>query len=87
MKLPPHLARLRYGSVTLWLPLLLLWPLVLVLIAPLLLMAGIFCLVAPVFSLPELGRLCRGLYRILCELRGTVVSVDGPDVRIAFTLY
>jgi hypothetical protein len=87
MKLPPLLARLRYGSVTLWLPLVLLWPLALVVIAPLLLAAGIFSLVAPGLSLQELGRLCRGLYLLLCELRGTVVSVDGPDVRIAFTLY
>ena len=87
MRLPPLLARFRYGSSTFWLPLVVLWPFALVVIIPLLLVAGIFSLVIPGLSLHELARLCRGIYLILCELRGTVVSVDGPDVRIALTLY
>jgi hypothetical protein len=85
--LPPLLARFKYGSVTLWVPLVLLWPLALVVVVPLLIGVTIFSLFAPGLSLRELGRLCGGLYLILCELHGTVVSVDGPDVRIAFTLY
>jgi hypothetical protein len=87
MKLPPLLARIRYGSVTLWLPLVLLWPLALVLIALMLPVAWVFSLVTPRLSLRELSRFCRGLYVLLCELRGTVVSVEEPDVRIAFTFY
>ena len=87
MKLPPLLARVRFGSVTLWLPLILLWPLGFMLIPPLLLVGAIGALLIPGLSLRELGRLCGGLYLVLCELRGTLVSVEARQAHIAFTLY
>jgi hypothetical protein len=87
MKIPPLLACVRLRSITLWLPLVLLWPLALLLIVPVLLLLVIIPLVIPGLSFRELTRLCGGLYLVLCELRGTVVSIDSPSVRLALTLY
>jgi hypothetical protein len=87
MILPPMLARLRIGSVSIWLPLFLLWPLVLLLAVPLFVVG---MLVLPFLRGPaplEAVRFCGGLYAVLCGLRGTSVSVDAPTAHFAFTLY
>jgi hypothetical protein len=87
MRLPPWLARVQYRSITLWLPLVLLWPLALLVLVPLLLVGVAASQIVDGLSFPEFRRLCGGVFRLLCELPGTSVSVDVPQGRIAFTLY
>jgi hypothetical protein len=82
------IARVHYRSVRLWLPLFLLWPIALLLAVPLLAIGMIVLLFFPRGPAPlETVRFCGGLYEVLCELRGTSISVDGPTEHFTFTLY
>ena len=86
MKLPPALARLDYGARRLWLPVFLLWPLMLLLFA-LTFFAGVIALALMQKSTFQgLGRFLSGLYEMICASRGTQIDVDASDRRISLTL-
>ena len=87
MKLPPALARLDYGARRFWLPVFLLWPLLLLLFA-LTFFAGVIALALmkkPTFQ--GLGRFLTGLYEMICASRGTQIDVDASHRRISLTLH
>jgi len=87
MKLPPALARLDYGARRFWLPVFLLWPLLLLLFA-LTFFAGVIALALMQRSTFQgLGRFLFGLYEVLCASRGTEIDVDASHRRISLTLY
>ena len=87
MKLPPALARLDYGARRFWLPVFLLWPLLLVLFA-LTFFAGVVALVVTQkATLHALARSFSGLYEMICASRGTQVDVAASDRRISLTLH
>ncbi len=87
MILPPSILRLRIRSATrgigLWLPLILLWPIVAVLavlVSPVVLLAAILLwprgLSRPVLMIGP------ALYRLACGLRGLEVQVDDKDSHV-----
>ncbi len=85
MMVPPLVARVRvvtprhaYGA---WLPLFLLWILLLPLALLLVLALTVTALVAPRW---RFGRVAAGTYAALCEARGTRVDVEGEDGRRIF---
>ncbi len=86
MMLPPLVARVRvvtprraYGA---WVPLFLLWLVLLPLVVPLLALALLVtAVVAPRW---RFGALAAGLYAAACEARGTRVDVEGSDGRRVF---
>jgi hypothetical protein len=87
MKLPPALARLGYGARRFWLPVFLLWPLMLLLFA-LTFFAGVIALALmqkPTFQ--GLGRFLSGLYEVICASRGTQIDVGASDHRFSLTLH
>ena len=87
MKLPPALARLDYGARRFWLPVFLLWPLMLLLFA-LIFFAGVIALALMQKSTFQgLGRFLSGLYEMICASRGTQIGLDASDRRIALTLH
>jgi hypothetical protein len=87
MKLPPALARLDYGARRFWLPVFLLWPLMLLLFA-LTFFAGVIALaLMPKSTFQGLGRFLAGLYEMICASRGTQIDVDASDRRISLTLH
>ncbi len=87
MKLPPALARLDYGARRFWLPVFLLWPLMLLLFT-LIFFAGVIALALMQKStLQGLGRLLSGLYEMICASCGTQIGLDASDRRISLTLH
>ena len=92
MMLPPALMRLRVRSPrarwpTLWLPLFLLWPLLLLAFA-LLASFGVLALcIALQLSFARAFELCSSTYRLLCATRGTHVDVSGPERDLLISLY
>jgi hypothetical protein len=87
MIVPPMLVYLRIQTLRLWLPLFLLWPFVLLLALPLLVVVLIASPFVRGLGAWEAVRFCGGCYQVLCGLRGTSVSVEGATERIDFTLY
>jgi hypothetical protein len=86
MKLPPMLARLEYGGHGFWIPVFLLWPLLLLLFA-LTFFAGVIALgLLQKSPFRSLGRFLFGLYETLCASRGTQIDFDASDRRISLTL-
>jgi hypothetical protein len=86
MKLPPALARLDYGAFRFWLPVFLLWPLMLLLFA-LTCFAGVIAVALMQKStVQRLGRFLSGVYEVICASRGTQIEVDESDRRISITL-
>jgi uncharacterized membrane protein len=88
VKLPPLVARLhvrtRARSLDVWVPLFLVWLLVLVPAAPLLLVAVLAALAfAPRWNV---ARLAWAAYVALCASRGTVVGVERDRTRVLVTL-
>jgi hypothetical protein len=87
MKLPPALARLDYGARRFWLPLFLLWPLVLLLFA-LTFFAGVIALtLLQKTTFLGLGRFLFGLYELICASRGTQIDVGASDRRFSLRLH
>jgi hypothetical protein len=85
MMLPPLVARVRvvtprraFGA---WLPLFLVWILLLPLALLLVVALAVTALVAPRW---RCGALLVGAYAALCEARGTRVDVEGGDGRRVF---
>ena len=86
MKLPPALARLNYGARRFWLPVFLLWPLMLLLFA-LTFFVGVIALALQKSTFLGLGRFLSGLYEMICASRGTQIDIEASDRRISLTLY
>jgi hypothetical protein len=86
MKFPPWLARVGLGSWTFWLPVVILWPLWFLAFALIFAVGGIAALAMPGESVARFGAFVAGLYRLLCELRGTRVSLEAPH-RIVIAVY
>jgi hypothetical protein len=87
MKLPPALARLDYRAHRFWLPLFLLWPLILLLFV-LTFFAGVIALaLMPKLTFQGMGRFLSGLYDVLCASRGTEIDVGASERRVSLTLY
>jgi hypothetical protein len=70
----------------LWLPICLLWPIVLIIIAPFLVVGLLVALVVDARSVPQLMRLGGGIYSLLCETRGTHVDVWGHRSRVTVSI-
>jgi hypothetical protein len=87
MKLPPALARLEYGALRFWLPVILLWPLMSVLFALTIVVGAIAVVLMQKFTVQDLGRFLSGLYDMVCASRGTGIDVDSTDRHISLTLY
>ncbi len=87
MTLPPSFVRLAVGRHRFWIPLFLLWPLLLCAW----LLAGLGAAVALlIFSprgLPLVVDFCGGLARLFCGLRGTRVAVQAQRARFDLTVY
>jgi hypothetical protein len=87
MKLPLALAQLDNGARRFWLPVFLLWP-VMLLIFALTFFAGVIALALMQKSTFQgLGRFLSGLYEMICASRGTQIAVDASDRRISLTLH
>ena len=85
--IPVLLVGLRLGRFPLWIPLFLLWPLVLVLFLlafPFLFIYSIFRMGLRAFGFWFLG--LPRIYVLICSLRGLRVSVQSPGKRIAISL-
>ena len=87
MKLPPVLARLDYGARRFWLPVFLLWPLLLLLFALTFFVGVIALALTQKSTFQGLGRFFSGLYEMICASRGTEIDVDASHRRISLTLY
>jgi hypothetical protein len=96
MNWPPYLMKLRIKNTEhnfgLWLPLFLIWPIVLVCLLAVFLILLPFGLLAMIFTW-QLGwwrPLVLGvpsICRVLCNLRGTVVDVDDHDGHVEVEFY
>jgi hypothetical protein len=87
MKLPPALARLDYGARRFWLPVFLLWPLMLLLFTLTFFASVIALALMQKSTFQGLGRFLSGLYETICASRGTQIGLDASDRRIALTLH
>jgi len=86
MKLPPALARFDYGTHRFWLPIFLLWPLMLLLFALIFFAGAIWLALTQKSSVQDLDRFLSGLYAMICASRGTQIDVDASDRCISLTL-
>ncbi len=75
--IPPSLMYLRIGGFGVWLPLFLLWPLGLLLLP--------FVLLLALFAGKPL-RLPLEFYRLCCGFRGTDILVEQPGQRVAIKI-
>ena len=87
MNLPPVLARLDYGARRFWLPLFLLWPLMLLLFAFTFFAGAIALALTGKSTFEGLGRFLSGLYEVICASRGTQIDVDDSYRRISLRLH
>jgi hypothetical protein len=91
MKLLPMFLCVRVAQTwprvpALWLPLCLLWPIGLIVVAPFLVLGLCAALLIDARSVPRLLQLCGGVYSLLCETRGTHVDVCGPASRFTLSI-
>jgi hypothetical protein len=96
MNWPPYLLKLRIKNTEhnfgLWLPLFLIWPIVLVCLLAVFIILLPFALLAMIFTW-QLGwwrPLIFGvpsICRVICNLRGTVVDVDDHDGHVEVEFY
>jgi hypothetical protein len=89
MNVPPLVARVRVHTprraYRLWVPLFLIWALLLLLLVPVLLVAlAVTVLIAPRWTFVPAAR---GAWDVLCASRGTRVAVDGGRSRIFVALH
>jgi hypothetical protein len=86
MTLPPWLVRVGHRSWTFWIPLVLLWPLLLPAALALfaLALAARFWAGTPFAISAQVGS---ELYRLLCALRGTRVAVDVSEAQVVVAFY
>ena len=86
MKLPPALARFDYGPHRFWLPIFLLWPLMLLLFALIFFAGAISLARTQKFSVQDLDLFLSGLFAMICGSGGTQIDVDASDRCISLTL-
>ena len=92
--IPPSLVRLRIKPAhgwfpTLFLPLFLVWLLVLVLLvlaSPLLVLAALVLFAIDADAVRRWLAFLGGIYRVICELRGTLVDVRGPHSHVLISV-
>ena len=87
MKLLPLFIRFRmchkaWVMPTVWLPVVLLWPFVFLLLVPLFLLGLVAIVLLDNRSVSRFFQLCSGTYGAICELRGTRVEVEDRENRI-----
>jgi hypothetical protein len=92
VKLLPSIVHVRVTPVRrrmpeLWLPLFVIWPLVLVLLLPLLLLGLCVALVVEARSVVQWLALLWGVYTLLCELRGVRIDVRGPGSQVLVSIF
>ena len=90
--IPPALLRLRLtkrdgGWPTLWLPVFLLWPLLLVLFVLASTAVIVLLAITGQGSATAALRACGAVYRMLCATRGTHVDVVGPNAHVLIAIY
>lgn len=88
MILPPLMVRLRWGRrwpPGIWIPLFLLWPLVLLLAVPILLLAAGVALSQGWF--PRFLQGVAAAYRVVCESRGIRIDVGEGSSRLSIRMY
>jgi hypothetical protein len=90
--IPPAILKLRLtnrdrGWPTLWLPLFLLWPLLLVVFVLGTTAAVVLLALSGQGSGPNAFRACIGVYRVLCATRGTHLDVVGPNAHVLIAVY
>jgi hypothetical protein len=87
MTFPPSFVRLDHGRHSYWIPIFLLWPLLLFAW----LLAGVFAAIALlIFSpggLPLAIDFCGALARLFCGLRGTRIAIQANHADFDFTVY
>ena len=86
MKLPSALARLDDGAHGFWLPVFLLWPLMLLLFALTLFVGAVELAVVQKTGFQGLGRFLLSPYEVICASQGTPTDVDASDRRSSRTL-
>ncbi|MBL7715548.1 MAG: hypothetical protein JNL01_08780 [Bdellovibrionales bacterium] len=80
----PSLIRIQFKSPKswippLWIPIFLIWPILLLLSVPVLLFA--------LFSWSKFGPVIVQTYRFMCELRGTLVDVESPEAKVLISIH
>jgi hypothetical protein len=86
MTLLPALVALDYGVGRFWLPVFLLWPLMLLLFALIFFVGAITLALMPKSTFHGLGRFLSGLYEMTCASRSAQINVDACDRRLSLTL-
>lgn len=92
MMFPPLLLRLRlqspeHGWPTLWLPLFLLWPLLLLLLVPLALIVLLVAIVLDPRQTPRVFELAGALFALVCGLRGLHIDVVGRRAQVLISFH
>jgi hypothetical protein len=87
MTLPPALARLDYGVRRFWLPLILLWPLLLLLFVLTAFTGAIAMALTQNVAFQGLGRFIYGLYQVICAARGMQIEINTAGNRFGLLLY
>jgi hypothetical protein len=92
MSLPPSIVHVRVVPARgwmpgLWLPLFLIWPVVLVLLLPLFVLGLCLALVVQARAVPRLVAFFGGVYALLCELRGIRVDVRGAGSQVFISIF
>ncbi|HEY4244021.1 MAG TPA: hypothetical protein VGM88_29615 [Kofleriaceae bacterium] len=92
MTFPPSILRLRvrtpdHAWPTLWLPLFLLWPLLLLLLVPLALIVLLFAIVLYPHQIVRAFEAVGVLFAIVCGLRGLHIDVVNRDAQFLISLY
>jgi hypothetical protein len=87
MIFPPSLVRLEHDRHCFWIPIFLLWPLLLLAWLLAGLCAAVALLVFSPRGLPQIFNFWGGLARVFCELRGTRVGVQAQRSGFNLTVY
>jgi hypothetical protein len=87
MTFPPSFVRLDSGRHRVWIPIFLLWPLLLLVWLVASLGAAVALLVFSPRGFPLILDFCGGLARVFCELRGTRVAVRAQGTDFDLTVY
>ena len=92
MTFPPSLLRLRvrtpeHAWPTLWLPLFLVWPLLLLLLVPLALVGLLVAIVLDPRQTARAFELVGALFAVVCGLRGLQVDVVGRGAQVLISFH
>ncbi len=87
MRVPPSIVRLRFERpgfrLPLWLPVFLLWPIVLLVAIPVVLVVVIAALILEPRYVGRNLRFLATMYETTCAMRGTLIDIEGktPEIR------